>query len=114
MSLPTNEDFQNRLFEKLTERQIRNIQNGGNVTRIFSRKEIEQAFLETFDLVGGVPRLAIWANDPENYALFLQLMSKLFPKGIEEKGGQVLNYISRVPQSALNGEVIDVEPQRAD
>ncbi len=95
-------DFGARLFQKLSERQLNRIQGGGSIERIFSRKEIEQAFLETFDLVGGVPRLAIWANHPDNYHHFLQLMAKLFPKGIEEKGGKVLNYHSNVPYSPLS------------
>ena len=45
----------------------------GAVERIYSRKQIEQAFLETFELVGGVSRLASWADDEENYKDFLIL-----------------------------------------
>lgn len=73
-----------------------------NVERMFSRKNMEQGFLECFELVGGVPRLAIWANDPKNYAEFLKLLIKFAPKEANEQAGQVLEYISNVPQSPLN------------
>jgi hypothetical protein len=74
--------------------------------RIYSRKQIEQAFLETFDLVGGVPRLASWANETENYASFLKLLMVLAPKdSIKEAAGNVIEYRSNVPASPLNGSV---------
>lgn len=75
----------------------------GSVDRIFSRKQIEQAFIETFELVGGVPRLAQWANDPENYTQFLKLLMQLAPKEqMQEAVGNVIEYRSNVPQSPLN------------
>ena len=51
---------------KSLEKNVRKPREG-NIERIYSRKQIEQSFLETFELVGGVPRLASWANDEENY-----------------------------------------------
>lgn len=73
-----------------------------NVERMFSRKNMEQGFLECFELIGGVPRLAMWANEPENYEAFLKLLMRFAPKEASENAGQVLNYISNVPQSPLN------------
>lgn len=100
-------DFNEALMQNLTERQVQTIQSGGKVARIYSRKNIEQAFLETFELVGGIPRLAIWANDPENYGTFLQLMMKLAPKESKnELMGQIIEYRSNIPHSPLN----DVAP----
>jgi hypothetical protein len=73
------------------------------VEKVFSRRQIEQAFLESFEMIGGVPRLAIWANDPENYGTFLQLMMKLAPKeAATNLAGQVLEYRSNIPPSPLN------------
>lgn len=93
-------DFDVALQRQLSERQRK--KNGG-VEKVFSRRQIEQAFLETFEMVGGVPRLAIWANDPENYGTFLQLMMKLAPKeATAAQLGQVLEYRSLVPASPLN------------
>lgn len=112
-------DFNLALQNQLTARQRRSDENRG-VTRIWSRKQIEQAFLETFEMIGGVPRLAIWANDPENYGEFLKLLLKMAPK---ETGGaiagQILEYRSNVPSSTLNrpkveeiaeGEIVEQGP----
>lgn len=106
-------DFGLALQQQLTERQRRQ-QAAGGVSVIYSRKQIEQAFLETFELVGGVPRLALWAADPENYGKFLELLMKLAPKDVGQKAmGAVLNYQSNVPPSPLNrqdvaeGEIVD-------
>lgn len=93
-------DFDVALQRQLSERQRK--KNGG-VEKVFSRRQIEQAFLETFEMVGGIPRLAIWANDPENYGTFLQLMMKLAPKeAVASQVGAVLEYRSNIPPSPLN------------
>lgn len=95
-------DFDLALQKQLTARQRK--QN--NVERIYSPRQIQQAFLESFELIGGVPRLAIWANDPANYGDFLKMMITLAPKGaaalLGENAGQVLEYRSNVPASPLN------------
>jgi len=93
-------DFDVALQNQLSERQRK---KSGNVERVYSRRQIEQAFLESFEMVGGVPRLAIWANDPANYGEFLKLMMKLAPR--EATGqmlGQVIEYRTNVPTSPLN------------
>ena len=93
-------DFELALQRQLSERQRK--KNSG-VEKVFSRRQIEQAFLETFEMVGGIPRLAIWANEPENYGTFLQLMMKLAPKeALQNQVGAVLEYRSNVPPSPLN------------
>lgn len=96
-----NKSIMDALMSKLTQRQLARMQNSG-VEREWSRKEIQDAFLETFELVGGVPRLALWANDPENYKDFLNLLMKLAPKEqAGEIGKQAFVYQSNVPQSSL-------------
>jgi len=93
-------DFNIALQQQLSERQRK---KSGNVERVFSRRQIEQAFLESFEMIGGIPRLAIWANDPDNYGQFLQLMMKLSPKeATAAVAGQVLEYRSNIPASPLN------------
>ena len=75
----------------------------GKVSRIYSRREVENAFLEAFDRSGGVQRLTQWAAEPENYLEFLKLMVKFAPKDeMAEKGALVVNYVSSVPASPLN------------
>jgi len=95
-------DFTLALQNQLSERQRRKDLATG-VERIYSRKQIEQAFIETFELVGGVTRLAQWANDPENYDKFLNLLMRLAPKDMGGAvQGAVIQYVSNVPASALN------------
>lgn len=93
-------DFDQALRQALTAREELRAQN---VRRILSKKDVEQGILEAFELIGGVPRLAIWANEPENYGEFLKLYVKCLPKDTKvEEGGRVINYLSSVPDSPLN------------
>jgi hypothetical protein len=97
-----SKDFTVALHNNLSLRE-RNRHARGNVETIYSRKQIEQAFLETFELVGGVPRLALWANDEENYGTFLKLLMTMAPKErLDGIKGQILEYRSAVPASPLN------------
>jgi len=93
-------DFDVALQRQLSERQRK---KNSNVERVFSRRQIEQAFIESFEMIGGVPRLALWANEPENYGEFLKLLMRLAPKeAAASMAGQVLEYRSLVPPSPLN------------
>lgn len=93
-------DFDVALQRQLSERQRK---KNSNVERVFSRRQIEQAFIESFEMIGGVPRLALWANEPENYGEFLKLLMRLAPKeATAAMAGQVLEYRSNVPASPLN------------
>ena len=42
-------------------------------------------FQQAFELIGGIPRLAVWAN--ENYDKFISLYSKLIPVQVSGEGG---------------------------
>ena len=92
--------FEEALLGKLSARQR---QRGENVFPLLSRRQIEQAFIETFELVGGVPRLALWANEPRNFGKFLELLVKFAPKeAVAASQGSVIEYRSNVPSSPLN------------
>lgn len=108
---PEQQSIMDNLMARLTERQLSKM-SAPNVTKMFTRRMIQDAFLETFELVGGVPRLAIWANESENYEVFLRLLMILAPKEQVEKdtGGKVLNYQSAIPRSRL---VDQTQKQRA-
>jgi hypothetical protein len=71
---------------------------------IYSRRAIEQAFLETFELVGGVSTLTNWAvSSPENYGEFLKLLTRFAPKvELGPQGGAVIEYRSNIPSSPLS------------
>lgn len=92
--------FDEALDIALTQRQI-TLASGKKPYRP-SRKEVEAAFVETFELVGGIPRLAMWANKEGNYGEFLKLYARLVPKEVSEEAGQTFIYESAVPPSALN------------
>ncbi len=53
----------------------------------FSRKDVVNAFQSAFDLIGGVPRLALWAN--EHQTDFYKMYSKLIPTGASSALGEV-------------------------
>jgi hypothetical protein len=46
--------------------------------RRVNREEIANAFLTSFEMVGGVPRLAYWAD--QNYGEFVKIFGRLLPK----------------------------------
>lgn len=93
-------DIQARLADRRT----------GKITRLYSRREIEQQILETFELVGGISRFARWANEEENYEAFLNMWVKIAPKEqAVEQAGQVLQYQSLVPQSPLNRQPVQID-----
>jgi hypothetical protein len=99
---PEQQTIMDQLMSKLTERQLSKM-TAPNVTKMFTRRMIQDAFLETFELIGGVPRLAIWANESENYEVFLRLLMILAPKEQPEKhtSGAVIEYRSAIPRSTL-------------
>lgn len=71
-------------------------ESGKSVTRLprkeFDRRQIVAAFQEAFDLIGGVPRLAIWAH--HNPTEFYKLYGKLIPASSHlELAGQVQHII---------------------
>lgn len=47
------------------------------------RSQVVNAFHDAFQLVGGTPRLAIWAN--ENPTEFFKLYAKLAPRQVEQE-----------------------------
>lgn len=104
------DEFTARMQTALEQRKGLSAQS---VQRLYSRKALEQGFLECFELVGGVPRLAIWANDPRNYAEFLKLLMKFAPKDATEQVGRVLEYRSNVPTSPLNRPAHTPEGEQA-
>lgn len=94
----------------LTERQVR-IATGQSRPKGMTRRELEHNFMEVFELVGGVPRLAFWANNPENYGEFIKIMARFVPKEMEKAGeGAKVVYVSSVPQSPLNDPKLPDQP----
>ena len=65
-----------------------------------NREEIAHALVTSFELVGGVPRLAYWAD--ANYGEFMKIMGRLLPKeSIQVHDGEV-RLVHAVPPSKLD------------
>ena len=65
------------------------------------------AIHDTFDLIGGVPRLAAWANDNEG-AFYTKLFSKTVERaGKVEHSGEI-RIVSSIPRTVLDGEFTEV------
>ena len=81
------------------------------------RKQVVSLFNETFELIGGVARFAVWAND--NPTQFYTLYSKLIPVQVEGTGEQGEIVIKHaLAKRALDddemdhqGRIIDVTPE---
>jgi len=75
-------------------------------------KKAAEAFQSAFDLIGGIPRLALWAD--KNPTAFFTLYSKLIPASIKaEVNGTIKIDAPWMSPNRLaymqKGEVIDVE-----
>ena len=64
------------------------------------RAKVVDAFLDAFELIGGVPRLALWAD--ENPTEFYRLYGKLVPKEEQTKTDSNMTIRHSLPRSALD------------
>lgn len=66
------------------------------------RGQVVNAFLDAFQLIGGTPRLAVWAD--ENPGEFFKLWAKLAPKQVEQEtqveGGLTIQHV--LPRGKLD------------
>ena len=79
----------------------------GTVLRIprnkdFSRKQVVQAFQDAFDLIGGVPRLAVWAhtNPTDFYKLYSKMLPSQASSALGESNEMVIKHV--LPKSTLD------------
>lgn len=68
----------------------------------FTRKDVVQAFQSSFELMGGIPRLALWGH--ENPTEFYKLYSRLLPSQASSALGESnqLEITVKVPHSPLD------------
>jgi hypothetical protein len=68
----------------------------------FNRAQVVQAFDNAFHLIGGVPRLAVWAD--ENPKEFFKLYAKLLPSQSSSSLGESTDIIIKhvLPKSKLD------------
>lgn len=78
-------------------------------TKLADKKEkVGEAFQDAFELVGGVPRLALYAD--ENYGDFLRHYAKMIPRENEMKHSGEIFIRPALPPSPLD-DPIDVTPE---
>lgn len=71
----------------------------------FSRRDVVNAFQTAFELVGGVPRLAIWAD--QNYDQYMKLYSRLLPSQTSSALGEA--NVLRIEMAILPSPLDEVE-----
>ena len=83
-------------------------EGNSKVTRItkreFAKQKVMDAFHDAFDLIGGVPRLAYWAN--ANPTEFYKLYGKMLPAGasIDVNHDGQITFKHVLPPSRLDGD----------
>ena len=70
-----------------------------------SATDVVQLFHGVFELVGGVPRMALWAD--ANYTDFMRLYAKLLPTKVTGGDGGAVRIEHVLPGSALDAVTID-------
>lgn len=63
------------------------------------------AFQQAFELIGGVPRLALWAD--KNPSAFFALYSKMIPSTIKAEVDTTLRIVLKYSNPAFNRQAID-------
>lgn len=68
----------------------------------FSRKQVVESFQMAFDLIGGVPRLALWAhqNETEFYKLYSRLLPSQASSALGETNEMIVKHV--LPRTALD------------
>jgi hypothetical protein len=80
--------------------------------RKFERQRFLDAMAEAFEAIGGVTRLAMWADS--NPTEFYKLMGKTIPQAnlLELQGKMQMQILPAMPPSALDEEPIDITPEK--
>jgi hypothetical protein len=74
--------------------------------RNFTRKQVAEAFTHAFEMIGGVPRLALWAH--QHPTDFFKLYAKLLPSTADDLQDATQKvYRMAVPVKAL--DMVDVK-----
>lgn len=80
--------------------------------RKFDRQRFLDAMAEAFESIGGVTRLAMWAD--ANPTEFYKLMGKTIPQAnlLDIQGKFQMQILPAMPPSALDEEPIDITPEK--
>lgn len=77
----------------------------------FDRDKFLHAMEEAFELIGGIPRLAVWAL--HNQTEFYRLYGKTIPQAslLDIQGKMQMQILPALPRSALD-DPIDITPEK--
>ena len=89
---------------------------GSSLPPVLKDARAARAFQQAFDMIGGVPRLALWAdqNPTKFYALYSKLVPATAEIDIKKDINVTISWASTERlsyQSQQSGEVTDVEPR---
>lgn len=93
---------------------LQNLANLPSLPKEYKSRNIKEQFINAFELIGGIPRLAHWAH--QNPGEFFKLYSKLLPASVNQNHSGGIN----ISLSWLDGRdtsgrsrpaVIDVTPE---
>ena len=76
-------------------------------TSAFNREDVVRAFTDSFELIGGVPRLATWAHShqTEFYRLYAKLLPSSAQKQITHDGKVIIEHA--LQPGPLDGKTIE-------
>ena len=90
------------------EMALAHAQRHKSLPQYLKTKDAKRAFQSAFELIGGIPRLAIWAND--NPDKFYPLYARFLDSSSGAPPAITLN-LSWMKGRDLSGDVQDVEPE---
>lgn len=69
-----------------------------------------RAVHDTFDLIGGVPRLALWADkNPSDF--YTKIWAKTIPTNVQNEHSGEITIRTAIPRGPLDGEYTDATPE---
>lgn len=117
--LPKNPVFDDTLYTEQMDGVLSDISRTCRAVlkapqRKFERERFVNAIYEAYDLIGGVPRLALWAD--KNETEFYRIMAKTIPQAsmLDIVGKIKHQILPALPPSALDGDYTDVTPENPD
>lgn len=111
--IPQEPDFQERVLEysdQMGEFLSEAAQGCQKINRIPRKADKRQRFMtalaEAFEVVGGVPRLALWAdrNPTEFYKILGKQVPALVQNAVQVNANGPVTIVSALPPSFLDGE----------
>lgn len=117
-NLPSAPDFDSEFYSAQMDRVLSDTARTCKTVikppkKKFERDRFVNAMNEAFELIGGIPRLAIWADS--NPTEFYRLYSKTIPQAslLDIQGRMSMQILPAIPRSGLD-DPIDVTPEKKD